>query len=271
MVTPTTGDIALRPTDNTQQGGYYFYSLGTGQRLNRNRWTQLPMPAEVIDHIHAVACQSNASDGLSFADRNGIDPHDSAGGSDEETYNPANDANGKDDDDTLLADNITGVNAEEIDEAEIDKAPNNGDNQENEEVEQEAGYEIKPDETESDENGTSNEVIELDKEPKGEADNNNEPMVDAINEQTTIDQTMTDKYGERSEGRKPKTPTASRLQPLTCYTRRYSNDTALGESGFEGFRRRWYTSSGQGTTTTARSGGCGAKKSGGTHSTTATR
>jgi hypothetical protein len=113
--TQTTGANALGPTGNTQ-GSYYFYSLGTRRRLNRNRWTQLPMPAEVIDRTHALARRSNASNGLSFADRDDIDPHDPAGDSDNETYNPADDAADEDDDDAIFAANIAGVNAEEIDE-----------------------------------------------------------------------------------------------------------------------------------------------------------
>jgi acetolactate synthase regulatory subunit len=48
MATRTTGAIALRPTGN-EQGGYFFFSLTTGRVLNRNRWTALPMPADVID------------------------------------------------------------------------------------------------------------------------------------------------------------------------------------------------------------------------------
>jgi hypothetical protein len=39
MTTQTTGAIALRPTGNPQ-GGYYFLSLSTGRRLNRNNWSQ---------------------------------------------------------------------------------------------------------------------------------------------------------------------------------------------------------------------------------------
>jgi hypothetical protein len=91
MATRTTGAIALRPNGNVQ-GGYYFDSLGTGRRLNRNRWTPLPMPAEVIDRIHTLARRSNASNGLSFADRNGLDPHGPANDSNDDTYNPADDA-----------------------------------------------------------------------------------------------------------------------------------------------------------------------------------
>jgi hypothetical protein len=71
MIPRTTGAIALRPTGNAQ-GGYYFLSLSTGRRLNRNRWTELPMPAEVIDRIHALARRSGADRrGLDFFNRHG--------------------------------------------------------------------------------------------------------------------------------------------------------------------------------------------------------
>jgi hypothetical protein len=70
MATRTTGAIALRPTGNIQ-GGYYFFSRATGRRLNPNRWTELPMPADVIDRVHILARRGLALEGLSFADRNG--------------------------------------------------------------------------------------------------------------------------------------------------------------------------------------------------------
>eukprot|EP00978_Attheya_sp_CCMP212_P022914 scaffold69305_cov32-Attheya_sp.AAC.1 len=66
----TTGAIALRPTGNSQ-GGYYFYSLTTGRRLNRNNWTVLPMPNEVIDRILTLARRSRNDNGLTFLDRDG--------------------------------------------------------------------------------------------------------------------------------------------------------------------------------------------------------
>jgi hypothetical protein len=215
MATRTTGAIALRPTGNAQ-GGYYFYSLGTGRRLNRKRWTPLPMPAEVIDRVHALARRSHASNGLSFADRDGIDPHGPADDSNNETYNPADDAADEDDDDAIFAANIAGVNAQEIDEETdeaLDEAPNNGGEQENEMAEQEADYEIeheaaaqeadykiKPDEI-GPETGpeTHDKIIVLDEEliALGE-EPNAEPTEDALDEQATINQTMTDTYGERS-------------------------------------------------------------------------
>jgi hypothetical protein len=68
MASRTTGAIALRPTGNAQ-GGYYFYSVTTGRRLNRYSWTKLPMPQDVIDHIHVLARRYPR--GLEFGDRNG--------------------------------------------------------------------------------------------------------------------------------------------------------------------------------------------------------
>lgn len=54
MAPRTIGAIALRPTGN-DQGGYYFYSLQSGRRINRSSWTALPMPADVIDKVHTLA------------------------------------------------------------------------------------------------------------------------------------------------------------------------------------------------------------------------
>jgi hypothetical protein len=54
MESRTTGGIAFRPTGNAQ-GGYYFYSLTSGRRLSRNRWTALPIPQDVIDRVHVLA------------------------------------------------------------------------------------------------------------------------------------------------------------------------------------------------------------------------
>lgn len=71
MDTRTTGAIALRPTGNLQ-GGHHFYSLNTGRVLRRNRWTSLPMPAEVIARIHLMARRNRGNPaGLHMTDRNG--------------------------------------------------------------------------------------------------------------------------------------------------------------------------------------------------------
>jgi hypothetical protein len=103
MATRTTGAIALRPTGN-EQGGYYFMSLTTGRVLNRNHWTALPMPGEVIDRVHALARRTSAgAPGLAFLDRDGnplVDPDDDD--SDDESYRPSdNDEDDDDDDDNV--------------------------------------------------------------------------------------------------------------------------------------------------------------------------
>ena len=88
MATRTTGAIALRPTGN-EQGGYYFFSLSSGQVLNCNSWTALPMPAEVIDQVHVLARRTNS--GLTFSDHHGnpfISNDDNEHDSDDESYHP---------------------------------------------------------------------------------------------------------------------------------------------------------------------------------------
>ena len=57
MAAHTTGAIALRPT--YVQGGYFFYSLYTGRVLNRNHWTKLPVPTDVIERVHVLVRGSN--------------------------------------------------------------------------------------------------------------------------------------------------------------------------------------------------------------------
>jgi hypothetical protein len=45
----------------------------TGQRLHRTHWTELPMPAEVKDRVHALARRAKAHRGLRFTDSNDND------------------------------------------------------------------------------------------------------------------------------------------------------------------------------------------------------
>jgi hypothetical protein len=107
----TTGAITLRPTGNLQ-GGYYFFSLTTGRRLNRNNWTVLPMPNEVIDRVHTLARRSRNDKGLTFLDRDGNNFLDENDSDDEEDYFP--DENDNYDEDEFFSDDesdvsITGV------------------------------------------------------------------------------------------------------------------------------------------------------------------
>ena len=103
MASRTTGAIALRPTGN-EQGGYYFMSLTTGRRLTRNRWTELPMPQDVIDRVHTLARRSRANRDLLFEWRDGtpIQDEDVAQGdseSDDDDYEPEDSSDSDNDDD----------------------------------------------------------------------------------------------------------------------------------------------------------------------------
>jgi hypothetical protein len=104
MATRTTGAIALHPTGNAQ-GGQFFLTLATGRVLNRNRWTALPMPAEVIDCVYVLTRRNSSPLGLTFMDHDGVAlidadltvaPDDD---SDDEDYDPATNSDAADDDD----------------------------------------------------------------------------------------------------------------------------------------------------------------------------
>jgi len=66
----TTGAIALGPSGNAQ-GGYYFMTLTSGKSIIRNKWTVLPMPAEVIATIHQLAAACKKYKGIEFTDKDG--------------------------------------------------------------------------------------------------------------------------------------------------------------------------------------------------------
>ena len=57
------------PTGN-EQVGHYCMSLKTGRLLNHNNATPLPMPSEVIDHVHRIA--HRAPVGITSANRNNV-------------------------------------------------------------------------------------------------------------------------------------------------------------------------------------------------------
>jgi Reverse transcriptase (RNA-dependent DNA polymerase) len=119
MSTRTIGAIALRPTGN-DQGGYYFFSLSSGRVLNRNHWTELPMPADVITRIHMMARRNPR--GLKFSDRHMtpyiLDP-DFPDDDDDSTFVPDDEDNDDDDmDDNDGNDIADGNNANDENENE---------------------------------------------------------------------------------------------------------------------------------------------------------
>jgi hypothetical protein len=64
----TLGAICLGPSDN-QTSGYRFISLQTGRKVTRTSWTELPMPKQVIERVHALALEQPEK--LVFYDRHG--------------------------------------------------------------------------------------------------------------------------------------------------------------------------------------------------------
>jgi hypothetical protein len=70
MQSRTTGAIALGPYGN-EQGGYKFLSLTTGRVIVRRSWTSLPVPAEVVNSVAALAAKEvQIEEGLIFRDGN---------------------------------------------------------------------------------------------------------------------------------------------------------------------------------------------------------
>ena len=68
MTDRTLGAICLGPNGNSQ-GGHYFMCLSTGARITRDRWTDLPMPREVIRRVMEMGRQQGMPATLTFADR----------------------------------------------------------------------------------------------------------------------------------------------------------------------------------------------------------
>jgi hypothetical protein len=101
MQTRTTGAIATKPTGNAQ-GGHWFYSLTTGRMLDRRHWTPLPMPADVIERINALAKASPV--GMDFTNMRNEDypddpDDDSDLESDDDSDYDSDDESSTDDDD----------------------------------------------------------------------------------------------------------------------------------------------------------------------------
>ena len=71
----TMGAICLGPTGN-QQGSHWFLSLATGARVSHQKWTQLPMPWEVIHRINELGKQQHMPLTLTFGNRHGREIED---------------------------------------------------------------------------------------------------------------------------------------------------------------------------------------------------
>ena len=61
----TTGVICLGPTGN-QSGGHYFMSLSTRSVIRHSRWTELPMPSDIIHRVNSMGTQQGMPRKLVF-------------------------------------------------------------------------------------------------------------------------------------------------------------------------------------------------------------
>jgi len=66
----TLGAICLGPTGNAQ-GGHFFMSLTSGDRIIRHRWTSLPMPRDAITRVSQIGRQQRMPSTLTFSNRHG--------------------------------------------------------------------------------------------------------------------------------------------------------------------------------------------------------
>jgi hypothetical protein len=130
----TIGALALWPTGNAQ-GGYYFFSLTSGRVLHRNKWTELPMPNDVIIRIHALAWRNHH--GLIFLNRDTLpfvlDPdYDDDANDDDSTFYPDHNdddatagVDNDDDDDNIIANNKNTDDDNNDENPEIDNIEDN--------------------------------------------------------------------------------------------------------------------------------------------------
>jgi hypothetical protein len=94
MTQRTLSSICLGPTGNVQ-GGHWFMSLTSGDKIIRYRWTELPMPREAITRVNAIGRRQNMPSTITYANRCGtelpetVDDYptdDETSDSDDDTY-----------------------------------------------------------------------------------------------------------------------------------------------------------------------------------------
>ena len=211
MATRTVGALALRPTGNAQ-GGYYFFSLVTGRVINRNRWTEIPMPADVITRVHALARRNPR--GCTFSNRHLVPfvlDDDFVDDDDDSTYVPEDaeldDASAGVDDDSDVEDDVIGnadeddVNNDDIgivieEQPEAEVAPENVHYDEDDEDEEDPNENVS---VASSNNENNNEIEDV---ANGDEDEDDDFVAEDINA------TMENRYGARisTHGLRPRKP-----------------------------------------------------------------
>jgi hypothetical protein len=87
MAARTLPAIAGLPTGNAQ-GTHTFFNLTTGRALQRNHWTELPMPHHVIAQLNRMGRKNRNVPGVHFRDRY---PDDDIDDPDDASYDPEHD------------------------------------------------------------------------------------------------------------------------------------------------------------------------------------
>ena len=109
----TLSCICLGPTGNVQ-GGHWFMSLASGDKLIRYRWTELPMPSESIDRVNAIACRQQMPSNITYANREGVEimntvdsyPDDASANSQSDSDDDDYSQTSSSDDDSISIDSI---------------------------------------------------------------------------------------------------------------------------------------------------------------------
>jgi hypothetical protein len=218
MAPRTTGALALHPTGN-DQGGHYFYSLTTGKRVNRNHWTKLPMPAEVIDRVHQLARRDKVTGGLVVEGRNVVEDDD-----DDSDFDPndSDDDQSINSDDESYAENVREVDANPVQYQHTDHVagvyptqnaqqqnaqPNPGNNQPDDYSDDDTNEDSDDDADETgvdagvqndEENETGAEQGASDTEP--DDDGNDDDDDNVPDEEDELDSRMDQLYGPRTSG-----------------------------------------------------------------------
>ena len=96
----TLAGIALRPTGN-DQGGHFFLSLPSGRVVNRNSWTELPMPDGVIDAVHRLARRQKQGFRFTYNDNTPIEAteEDNSDSESDPDYVPSDESSSDEEDD----------------------------------------------------------------------------------------------------------------------------------------------------------------------------
>ena len=102
MTHRTLGAICLGPNGN-RQGGHYFMSLTSGSRITRHRWTELPMPKDVINRVTQMGREQKMPTTITISNRHGREIVDSLEEvQDDDSSNSSDSYSGSDKDDVTL-------------------------------------------------------------------------------------------------------------------------------------------------------------------------